>query len=89
MKSHTHYPYDRSAVRPYRLWHVAEERNVPRRYYTHLHNALHGALRVIYDSPQMRQLQVYNVHKAQELGVFRRSAGRILFTRSTNGKEAT
>jgi hypothetical protein len=82
------YPHDRSAVRPYRLWHVAEERNVPHRYYTELHRALHGALRVIYDSPQMHQLQVYNVHTAQELGIFHRSAGRILFNRSTKGKES-
>jgi hypothetical protein len=83
-----HYPHDRSAVRPYRLWDIAAERNVPRRYYTHLHNALHGALRVIYDSPQMLQLQVYNVHTARELAIFHRSAGRILFNRSLNGKES-
>lgn len=82
-----HYPHDRSAVRPYRLWDVAAERNVPHRHYQHLHNALHGALRVIYDSPQMRQLQVYNVHTATELGIFHRSEGRILFNRSTKGKE--
>jgi hypothetical protein len=79
---------NRKAVRPYRLWDIARERDVPHRHYTHLHNALHGALRYIYDTPQMLRLQVYNIHTARELGIFRRSEGRILFTRSTHGKES-
>lgn len=87
--SKAHYPRDRSAVRPYRLWDVAAERNVPYRNYTEPSRALHGALRFIYDTPAMLRLQVYNVHTARELGVFHRSEGAIRFSRGPNGKEGT
>ena len=91
MKNHNklQYPKDRSAIRPYRLWNVGEEANIPHRCYKHLSRALHGALGFIYESPHLRQLQVYNVHTAKELGVFYRSAGQIKFTRTPNGKEET
>lgn len=80
-------PRNRHAARPYRLHDCDAGVDVTRRCYAHLHTALHGALRHIYETPSLHKLQVYNTRTAHELGLFWRSAGRIEFDRTPNGKE--